>query len=282
MALNSEEDSASVTMQWRDGGPLLASVVRSMWSLAGPAEKAALPGIIAPDAHVEFVFHLGEQWLAQRIGHPGWAMQPAAFVYAASHGGLQLQPTGPVCLLAFRVSPIVATRILRRSLADLWDVPVALDALIGTEASTLIASLRRSPDEERFTLLRQWIARRLRGWGAQDWSSERLFNTLLWRSRSGSIASVSRKLGPSERSLRRVLGERAGLSPKAVQLSGRMLGACALLREVPLLEITEIASRMGFYDHAAFTHAFTSRIGLTPTQFRTEPFVFYEREHAPS
>jgi hypothetical protein len=123
MTLN-PPDSASTTMQWSDGGPLLASVVRSMWSLAGPAEEAALPGIIAPDAHVEFVFHLGEQWLAQRIGRPGWALQPAAFVYAASQGGLQFQPTGPVCLLAFRVSPVVATRILRRSLADLWDVPV--------------------------------------------------------------------------------------------------------------------------------------------------------------
>jgi AraC-like DNA-binding protein len=268
-------------MQWCDGGPLLASVVRSMWSLAGPAEEAALPGIIAPDAHVEFVFHLGEQWLAQRISHPGWAMQPAAFVYAASHGGLQFQPTGPVCLLAFRVSPVVATRILGRSLADLWDTPVALDELIGTEALALIASLRGSLHEERFTVLRQWIARRLRGWGAEDWSSERLFNTLLWRTRSGSIARVSRTLGPSERSLRRLLGERAGLSPKAVQLSGRMLGACALLREAPSLEIIEIASRVGFYDHAAFTHAFTSRIGLTPTRFRAEPVVFYEREHAP-
>jgi AraC-like DNA-binding protein len=279
MALN-PEGSTSATMQWSDGGPLLASVVRSMWSLAGSAEEAALPGIIAPDAHVEFVFHLGEQWLEQRISHPGWAMQPAAFVYAASHGALQLQPTGPVCLLAFRVSPVVATRILRRPLADLWDVPVALDALIGTEASTLIASLRRSPDEERFALIRQWITRRLRGWGAEDWNSERLFNTLLWRSRIGSIARVSRRLGPSERSLRRVLGERAGLSPKAVQLSGRMLGACALLRDSPSLDITEIASRVGFYDHAAFTHAFASRIGLTPTQFRCEPIVLYERERA--
>jgi AraC-like DNA-binding protein len=59
-----------------------------------------------------------------------------------------------------------------------------------------------------------------------------------------------------------------------------MLGACALLREAPSLEIAEVAGRVGFYDHAAFTHAFTSRIGLTPTQFRAEPIVLYEREHA--
>jgi len=273
------EDSSSATMQWSNCGPLLGSVVRSMWSLAGPPEQASLPGIVAPDAHVEFVFHLGERWLSQRLGYPGWALQPSAFVYAASRGGLQFQATGPVCLVAFRVSPIVATRILGRSLADLWDVPVALDTLIGPEASNVTASLQRGPDEARFELLRQWIAKRLSGWGVEDSNSERLFNTLLWQSHSGSIARVSRTLGPSERSLRRRMAMGAGLSPKAVQLSGRMLGACALLRERHSLEITEIASRVGFYDHAAFTHAFTRRIGLTPTQFRAAPIAFYEREH---
>ena len=279
MAQNTE-DSASSVMHWSDGGPLLGSVVRSMWSLAGPPQQASLPGIVAPDAHVEFVFHLGERWLSQRLGHPGWALQPTAFVYAASRGGLQFQATGPVSLVAFRVSPVVATRILGRSLSDLWDVPVSLDALIGPEASSLTAFLQRCPDEARFALLRQWIAKRLSGWGVEDANSERLFNTLLWRSHGGSIAQVSRTLGPSQRSLRRRIALDAGLSPKAVQLSGRMLGACALLRERHSLEITEIASRVGFYDHAAFTHAFTRRIGLTPTQFRAAPIVFYEREHA--
>jgi AraC-like DNA-binding protein len=276
MALNPEE-TAPAPMQWADGGPLLASVVRSMWALAGPPGEACLPGIVAPDAHVEFVFHLGERWWTQRMGYPGWVMQPAAFVYATSRGGLRFRPTGLVSLLAFRVSPVVATRILDRSLGDLWDTPVALDALIGAEAAMLIERLQYSPAAERFALLRQWTVRRLSGWGVAEWDSERLFNTLLWRARNGSIAQVSRRLGPSERSLRRILAVQAGLSPKAVQLSGRLLGACDLLREHPTLEITEIASRVGFYDHAAFTHAFTRRIGLTPSQFRAEPVVFYER-----
>ncbi len=279
MASNPEE-TAAATMQWPDAGRLLAPVVRSMWSLSGPPEHASLPGVIAPDAHVEFVVHLGEPWWSQRLGHPGWTMQPAAFVHATSRGALRFRPTGPVSLFAFRVSPVVATRILGRSLADLWDAPVALDALIGTEASRLLESLRHAPDGERFAILRQWIAKRLRDWNAKDWNAERLFNTLMWRSRGGSIARVSRALGPSERSLRRVLGAHAGLSPKAVQLSGRLLGACALLREAPTLEVTEIASRVGFYDHAAFTHAFTTRIGLSPTRFRAEPVAFYERDPA--
>lgn len=272
------EETAPATLQWCDAGPRLAPVIRSMWSLAGPPEQASIPGIIAPDAHVEFVFHFGERWWSQRLGHPDGTLQPAAFVHATSQGALRLRPTGSVSLLAFRVSPVVATRILGRSLAGLWDFPVALDSLIGTEASALLESLREAPDAARAAMLRQWIARRLRDWCAGDWSSERLFNALLWRARDASIARVSRALGPSERSLRRIFAMHTGLSPKAVQLTGRLLEACAQLREAPTLGITEVANRAGFYDHAAFTHAFTDRIGLSPTRFRAEPVAFYERE----
>jgi AraC-like DNA-binding protein len=59
-----------------------------------------------------------------------------------------------------------------------------------------------------------------------------------------------------------------------------VLTGCAFLRERPTMSITEIATRSGFYDHAAFTHAFLDSLGITPTQFRAEPFAFYERERA--
>jgi AraC-like DNA-binding protein len=65
-----------------------------------------------------------------------------------------------------------------------------------------------------------------------------------------------RQLGWSERGLRRTFAQAAGLSPKDVQLAGRHLDACALLREHADLDITEIAGRVGFFDHAAFTHSF--------------------------
>jgi len=34
--------------------------VKGMWSVSGAAEEAVLPGVVAPDSHVEFVFHLGQ------------------------------------------------------------------------------------------------------------------------------------------------------------------------------------------------------------------------------
>jgi AraC-like DNA-binding protein len=258
--------------------PALAPLVRSIWSLAGPPSEASLPGIIVPDAHVEFVFHLGETWRMRRAGAEEWLLQPRAFVYAQQKGALSLQPTGAASLVAFRVTPVVARRLLGCSLADLWDEPIPLQSLIGCEATSLLDALQRAKPTDLYGVLQDWIVRRLDAWSADDWAAQRLYNTILWRSRTGSIAQVAGNLGPSSRSLRRVFESRVGLSPKAVQLSGRVLSACGLLREQPGLEITDIASRVGFFDHAAFTHSFAARVGLTPSQFRGEPHAYYERE----
>lgn len=265
-------------MTMETGGATVGGLVRSFWSVSGPQEGGGLPGIVVPDSHVEFVFHLAESWWTQRLGQSGWFMQPSAFVCATSRGSLRFRPAGPVSLIAFRVSPVVACCILRRSLDDLWDSAAPLEALIGSEAHALREQLNRCRAEDRFDLLRRWVARRLSDWNAEHAKAQRLFHALLWRSRNGSIAQVSDALGLSARSLRRTFANQAGLSPKAVQQSGRLLEACSLLREAGPLDITSIATSVGFYDHAAFTHTFVDHVGLTPSQFRAEPIAFYERE----
>ena len=105
----------------------------------------------------------------------------------------------------------------------------------------------------------------------------RLFSRVMWSLPSDGLAGLSRELGWSDRGLRRVINQATGLSPKDVQLAGRHLDACALLRERPELDITEIAGRVGFFDHAAFTHSFRKRLGMTPSQFCAESHAFYER-----
>jgi AraC-like DNA-binding protein len=248
-----------------------------MWSATGPPEEAVLPGIVAPDSHVEFVFHFRETWLMQRAGDPLWMSQPAAFVYAQHHGALRFAGNHFASLVAFRVSPVVASRILRRSLTDAWDTPIALGDLIGAEARVLLERLQEAESTRRFALLAQWVEQRLADWNGEHWAAQRLFNAVMWNAQADSMAGLASELGSSARSLRRTFANHTGLAAKAVQLSGRMLDACALLREAPRLNVADIAAETGFYDHAAFTHAFTRRIGLTPLQFRAEPHAFYER-----
>jgi AraC-like DNA-binding protein len=254
------------------------NLVRAVWSAKGTPEEAVLPGIIVPDSHVEIVFHLGTPWRTRRLGQEAWTLQPRAFAYAQHRRCLQFQGSGSVDVIAFRVSPVVATSVFRCSLEEIWDRQVPLDELIGADAHRLLERLDAAQGSTRFEILDQWLRKRLAEWRAENATAERLFDTLLWRARRTSIADLSKALGPSSRSLRRGFARHVGLGPKEVQLTGRLLTACALLREQADLTITEIADRVGFYDHAALTHAFTDCLGLTPLQFREQPFAFYERE----
>jgi AraC-like DNA-binding protein len=254
-----------------------ASLVKAMWAVSGAAEEAVLPGVVAPDSHVEFVFHLGEPWRLRREGSPSWIEQPRAFVYAQSQGALRFRGEGCVSLVAFRLNPVVAATVLSRPPTDLWNEPVSLRELIGTQADALVEQLARSPGQGHFALLQQWIERRLGDWDSSDWNTQRLFDHVMWNAPARDLETMSRQLGWSTRGLRRVFAQYVGRSPKEVQLAGRHLDACALLRERPELDVTEIAGQVGFYDHAAFTHSFKRQLGLTPSQFRSESHAFFER-----
>jgi AraC-like DNA-binding protein len=254
-----------------------ASLVKGMWSVSGAATEAVLPGVVAPDSHVEFVFHLGQPWRMRREGESTWLRQPTAFVYAQSHGALRFEGEGQVSLVAFRLSPVVAAAVLGRCPADIWNEPVALGDLVGGRADALGEQLAQTSPKQRFAILEEWIEGRLGNWDSSDWSTHRLFDHVMWHARTSGLESLSRQLGWSTRGLRRVFARCAGLSPKEVQLAGRHLDACALLRERPDLDVTEIAGRTGFYDHAAFAHSFGKRLGMTPSRFRNESHAFYER-----
>jgi AraC-like DNA-binding protein len=253
------------------------SLVNAMWAASGTGSEAVLPGVIVPDSHVEFVFHLEDTWRMQCVGQQQWRSQPSAFVFAQSHGALRFNANGATSIVAFRVTPVVASAILVRPICDIWNEPVALRDLIGSDADALHGSLSRCVSHERFALLESWIERRLANWTSEHFALQRLFSRVMWSSPAGGLAGLSKQLGWSDRGLRRVITHAAGLSPKDVQMAGRHLDACALLRERPDIDITEIAGRVGFFDHAAFTHSFRQRLGMTPSQFCAESHAFYER-----
>ena len=57
------------------------------------------------------------------------------------------------------------------------------------------------------------------------------------------------------------------LTPTQLIAQRRLAAASRLLRETDQA-VAEIALACGFYDHSAFTRAFRTTIGSTPTQFR--------------
>jgi AraC-like DNA-binding protein len=253
------------------------SLVKAMWSASGNGSEAILPGVIVPDSHVEFVFHLKDTWRMRCVDQQEWRPQPSAFVFAQSHGALRFDADGATSIVAFRVTPVVASAILWLPIHDIWNEPVALREVVGPDADALCESLSSCASRDRFSLLESWIEQRLTNWSAEHFAIQRLFSRVMWSSPAGGLAGLAKQLGWSDRGLRRVITQATGLSPKDVQLAGRHLDACALLRERPGLDITEVAGRVGFFDHAAFTHSFRQRLGMTPSQFCAESHAFYER-----
>ena len=61
-----------------------------------------------------------------------------------------------------------------------------------------------------------------------------------------------------------------GLTPNQFITKSRIAAASRLLRE-RTSSVTEIAHACGFNDHSAFTRAFRSATGLTPSAFRAQP-----------
>ncbi len=254
--------------------PALRRLVRSFWSLSYGADQDGMPGVIAPDAHVEFVFQTGEpcNLLAGDAVHAA----PRAMIFAQRHGTVSLAPTGANGIIAFRTLPAVASSILGRPLVDCWDRPVPLAEMIGADADRLLGRLARAPVAGRAALLETWLTSRLSNWTAETMRNARLQRTLLWRAGGEKLSVWTGGLAMSERTLRRQFEKHAGLSPKQLAMSGRILRACAALSDGGI-PIAHIALDVGFGDQPAFTNAFRHYVGTTPAALRAEPLVYCER-----
>lgn len=265
---------AAAFVQYGFARESVRQMVRAAWGLSYTAPSDAMPGLVAPDAHVEFVFQTGAP-CATRLGDVE-RPSPRAMIFALRRGTLTLVPSGANAIIAFRVAPAVACVILRHPLTDCWDRPVALAELIGREADLLLARIAAAPLADAGRLLEAWLISRLEDWDGDDARQLDLQNHLLWRSVSESMSALADDIGLTARTLRRHCERSAGLSPKQIAMSGRILRSCIMLRDQRRTPIAAISHELGFSDQAAFTNAFRRHVGMTPAAFRAEPIVHCE------
>jgi AraC-like DNA-binding protein len=257
--------------------PPLRGLVSAAWSMTYGSSVDEMPGIIAPDAHVEFVFQTGAPCATQSAADAANTPSPAAMVYAQRHGALRLIPTGANAIVAFRSTPAVASVILGRPLEDIWDRPIDLTDLIGPEAQRLLDRLAGTPFPLQGAFLESWLISRLGAWDPEHERNLRLQHILLWHFSEESVSTLADDVGVTARTLRRQFAKHAGLSPKQLSMSGRILRACAYLGDRREMPIAEVALRVGFGDQAAFTNAFRHYVGMTPRRLRAEPIIYCER-----
>jgi AraC-like DNA-binding protein len=82
-----------------------------------------------------------------------------------------------------------------------------------------------------------------------------------------STSGLAEGVGMTVRSLQRLFEEYVGLSPKWVIDRYRMLEAVETLNAGAEAGLTELAHRLGYFDQAAFNHAFERLTGKAPSYF---------------
>ena len=85
--------------------------------------------------------------------------------------------------------------------------------------------------------------------------------------KSLTISSLTRILGVSQPYLYRIFKEAFGKSPKSFITDCRIGTAKKMLSETDFT-VSEIASSVGFSDSFAFSKCFSSRVGVSPTEYR--------------
>jgi PAS domain S-box-containing protein len=82
-----------------------------------------------------------------------------------------------------------------------------------------------------------------------------------------SPAVLAQEAGLSQVRFARIIKRIYRITPSQLITQTRLSAAARMLQE-PAKAIADIAHACGFYDHSAFTRAFHSATGLTPTEFR--------------
>lgn len=81
------------------------------------------------------------------------------------------------------------------------------------------------------------------------------------------MSDLAKRVGMSVRKLQRRFQETFKTTPQSYVGKLRVLEACELLVGTKL-PVTEIALRVGFYDHSAFSKKFSELIGVSPREYR--------------
>lgn len=84
-----------------------------------------------------------------------------------------------------------------------------------------------------------------------------------------TVTDLAKRLNTSTRSLQRISAKYIGLSPAVLIRRRRLQEAADQLRRNPDLDLTSLAHKLGYSDHAHLTNDFRVSLGFTPSTYRS-------------
>ncbi|SDM52847.1 Helix-turn-helix domain-containing protein [Pedobacter steynii] len=90
-----------------------------------------------------------------------------------------------------------------------------------------------------------------------------------------SVSKLTNDTGISQRHLSRKFQQYIGLSPKEYLRVSRFIQSLTHLKKHPVLSLTEIACKSGYYDQAHFNRDYKTYTGGTPSELVHAPHILY-------
>lgn len=150
-------------------------------------------------------------------------------------------------------------------LSDIWkDVAVEIEEKMADSDS----------NEVRVNLIQKYLLKQLAG--TKD--DLQIMYCLKQVELSGGLIPVEKLAagaGYSQRHLSRKFQEYVGLSPKEYLRVSRFILSLDRLKRYPVLSLTEIACKSGYYDQAHFIRDYRRYTGYTPGQVASEQHIVY-------
>jgi AraC-like DNA-binding protein len=192
-------------------------------------------------------------------------------------GGLHTEPAlvvqpGRWCGLQLDVSPLGARRLLGAPAAALPTDSFDGAAMLGPGVDRLHEQLAAAPGwEARYALVLRWLLDRLAVTepGRTPTAVVRAWRQLERSRGAVGVGDLAEQLGMDRRRLARVFGAELGVTPKVaarlIRFEGARRGVAAAAARTGSLDLSGLAVRHGYYDHAHLVREFTQLAGLSPT-----------------
>lgn len=208
----------------------------------------------------------------RNLSHPNQHLvvdtRGATGLFGAASGVFEtvLSGTGRVFATKFRAGAF--RPFLGRAVSVLTDTMLPVETVFDTSAEALTATLAGLNDPTGMAeRLEAVIRARLPAPDEKAVLARRIVEHAEANLELVSAAALAEAFGMGLRALQRLFDEYVGVSPKWVIDRYRMLEAVETLNAGAPDSLTELAHRLGYFDQAAFNHAFERLTGAAPGAF---------------
>ncbi|HEX6445564.1 MAG TPA: helix-turn-helix domain-containing protein [Streptosporangiales bacterium] len=189
--------------------------------------------------------------------------RPGVIAHDGHQAGVQLD-----------LDPLGAALLLGAPVGGLARDVVALDALLGPDATRLTDRLAEVPDwPARFALLDTVLTAGLDQRRAPAPEIRHAWRRIRHSGGRVRVDELAAETGWSRRHLSERFRRELGLTPKTAARVARFDRARWLLLTGPRTTLTDLAVRCGFYDHAHMAREFRVLAGCPPAELAKLPFV---------